>query len=211
MALKYGDRVWETTATTGTGTYALGGAKTGYQAFSSVCSNTDTCYYAATDGTSWEVGLGTWATGNNLARTTVISSSNSNNAVSWSAGSKDIFLDIPAYAIFNIRATTFGETPINLGSLTGTINVDLSTGTFFYGTVTGTTTITITNPPASGIVAGFTLELTNPGSQTITWTNGKWPGGAAPAFTSSGVDIIGGYTRDGGSTIRYALSEKDSK
>lgn len=97
MALKYGDRVQETVTTTGTGTYSLGGAVTGYQTFSSVLSNSDTCYYAATDGTNWEVGKGTYtSSGNTLARTTILASSNSGSAVSWSAGTKNIWLDIPA-------------------------------------------------------------------------------------------------------------------
>ncbi len=104
------------------------------------------------------------------------------------------------------------ESVVNLGSaLTGTVNIDLSTGSYFYGTLTGTTTFTVTNPPASGVVGSFTLELTNAGAQTITWTNGKWAGGTAATLTTAGVDILTGFTRDAGSTVRYALAEKDSK
>lgn len=99
MTMQWGDRVQETFTTTGTGTISLGGAVTGYQAFSSVCSNTDTTYYAATDGTNWEVGLGTYSTsGNTLARTTILASSNSGSAVSWGAGTKNIWQDVPAVA-----------------------------------------------------------------------------------------------------------------
>jgi hypothetical protein len=97
MALQYGDRIQETFTTTGTGTISLGGAVIGYQAFSAVCSNSDTAYYAATDGTNWEVGLGTYTTsGNTLARTTILASSNAGSAVSWGAGTKNIWLDYPA-------------------------------------------------------------------------------------------------------------------
>lgn len=100
MAFKYGDRVQETFSTTGTGTISLAGAATGYQTFSSVLSNGDTCYYAATDGTNWEVGLGTYASGGNtLARTTVLNSSNSGAAVNWLSGVKNIWLDLPAAAL----------------------------------------------------------------------------------------------------------------
>lgn len=91
MALQRADRVQETSTTTGTGTYALGGAVAGYQAFSAPCANNDFIEYCATDGTNWEVGLGQWTTGNNLARITIYASSNSNAAVSWGAGSKNIF------------------------------------------------------------------------------------------------------------------------
>lgn len=95
----YVDRVQETTTTSGTGTYTLNGATTGYQAFSAV-GNGNTAYYSITDGTNWEVGLGTYTlSGTTLARTSILSSSNSNSAVSWSAGVKYIWLDTPAAAI----------------------------------------------------------------------------------------------------------------
>jgi hypothetical protein len=96
MALVVADRVQETTNTTGTGTYTLAGAKTGFQSFAAVGDN-NTTYYACTDGTDYEVGIGTYtATGTTLARTTIIESSNSDLAVSWGAGSKDIFVTLPA-------------------------------------------------------------------------------------------------------------------
>ena len=97
MAFVVADRVNESTTTTGTGSYALGGAVAGFQTFSAAVSNGDTLYYAATDDDDYEVGLGTYASsGNTLARTTVFSSSNSNNAVNWGAGTKKIFLTYPA-------------------------------------------------------------------------------------------------------------------
>lgn len=97
MTLQYVDRVQETFSTTGTGTISLGGSVTGYQAFGTACNNSDTAYYAATDGTNWEVGLGTYATsGNTFARTTIYASSNGGAAVSWAAGTKNIWLNVPA-------------------------------------------------------------------------------------------------------------------
>jgi len=96
MALVVADRVQETTTTTGTGTYTLAGAKAGFQSFAAV-GDGNTTYYACTDGTDYEVGIGTYtATGTTLARTTIIESSNSDLAVSWGAGSKDIFVTLPA-------------------------------------------------------------------------------------------------------------------
>ena len=59
MALVISDRVKETTATTGTGTYTLGGAVTGFETFASNLADGDTTYYACTDNTDFEVGLGT--------------------------------------------------------------------------------------------------------------------------------------------------------
>tara|TARA_Y100000015_G_scaffold41657_1_gene48028 strand:- start:498 stop:1148 length:651 start_codon:yes stop_codon:yes gene_type:complete len=96
MALVIADRVQETTTTTGTGTYTLAGAKDGFASFSAV-GDGNTTYYACSDGTDYEVGLGTYtASGTTLARTTVLTSSNSNNAVNWGAGDKDVFVTLPA-------------------------------------------------------------------------------------------------------------------
>lgn len=98
MAHKTGDRVKETTTTTGTGAITLAGAATGFQAFSAVCANGDTAFYCIADqsGANWEVGLGTWNTGNTLSRTTVLKSSNGGAAVNFAAGTKDVFITVPA-------------------------------------------------------------------------------------------------------------------
>ena len=102
MAFVLSDRIKETTTTTSTGTYTLGGAVSGFETFTANLSNGDTTYYCCTDGTDFEVGLGTYAsTGTKLNRTTIISSSNSNNAVSWSSGTRNIFCTLPgAKAVF---------------------------------------------------------------------------------------------------------------
>jgi hypothetical protein len=95
MSLIVADRVQETTNSTGTGAYTLGGAVAGFQAFSAVTSDTDTVYYAITDNVGFEVGLGTYSSGT-ITRTTVFSSSNSGAAVDWGTGTKNIFLTYPA-------------------------------------------------------------------------------------------------------------------
>ena len=123
MALVIKDRVKETTTTTGTGTYTLAGAETGFQAFS-VIGDGNTTYYAVTDNTDWEVGIGTYtATGTTLARTTILSSSNSDNAVDWGAGTKYIFVSQPASKANMLDAN---------GYITGTevdTHIDLNTTT----------------------------------------------------------------------------------
>ena len=99
MALKIFDRVKETTSTTGTGTITLAGAVTNFETFASNLSDGDTTYYAIVDGANnaFEVGLGTFtASGTTLARTTIIASSNSNNAVDLAAGTKEVFITVPA-------------------------------------------------------------------------------------------------------------------
>lgn len=121
MTVTYGDRVQETFTTTGTGTISLGGAVTGYQAFSAVMANAGTCYYGATDGTNWEVGLGTFASaGDTLARTTVLASSNGGSAVNWAAGTKSIWLDFPAAAANMITPSNYYSSGVS--SPTGTTN-----------------------------------------------------------------------------------------
>lgn len=100
------DRVLETTTTTGTGTLTLAGAVTGYQAFSAV-GDGNACafcvYEVDADGNpdgDWEVATGTYtASGTTLTRGTVLSSSNSNNAVTFGAGTKRVALVNPAASV----------------------------------------------------------------------------------------------------------------
>ena len=97
MALLVSDRIKETTTTTGTGTYTLAGAVTGFETFTANLSNSDTTYYCCTDNSDFEVGLGTFtSSGTTLARTTILASSNSNSAVDWSSGTRTIFCTLPA-------------------------------------------------------------------------------------------------------------------
>jgi len=99
VALTIADRVRETTTTTGTGTITLAGAITNFETFTANLSNSDTTYYSIVDNTNgaFEVGLGTFtSSGTTLARTTVIASSNSNSAVNFGAGTKEVFITIPA-------------------------------------------------------------------------------------------------------------------
>ncbi len=99
MALVINDRVKETTTTTGTGAVSLAGAVTGFETFAAGIGNSNTVYYciAHQDQAEFEVGLGTLdGDSSDLTRTTVISSSNSDSAVNFSSGTKDVFCTIPA-------------------------------------------------------------------------------------------------------------------
>src|ERR1700731_804572 len=97
MAFVLRDRVRESSTTTGTGAIALAGAAGGYQPFSAVMSIGDTTYYAIVmPGSAWETGIATYSAANTLTRTTVLESSNAGAAVSFPAGSKDVFLTQPA-------------------------------------------------------------------------------------------------------------------
>jgi hypothetical protein len=99
MALVLNDRVRETTTTTGTGAVALGGAVSGFETFAAGIGNSNTVYYAIVHRTAaeFEVGLGTLdGDSSDLTRTTVISSSNSDSAVNFASGTKDVFCTLPA-------------------------------------------------------------------------------------------------------------------
>lgn len=85
-------------------------------------------------------------------------------------------------------------------TLTGT-NIDLTLGNYFSKTISGATTLTVSNVPSSGIAVSFILDITNGGSATLTWWPGvKWTTGSSPILTTSGRDIIGFFTYDGGTT-----------
>lgn len=108
MAIIVKDRVKETTATTGTGTLTLAGAADGFQAFSVIGDGNKT-FYTITDGTDWEVGIGTYTlSGTTLSRDTILESSNSGSAVIWGVGDKDVFVTYPAEkAVDTARLYTF--------------------------------------------------------------------------------------------------------
>lgn len=134
MALVVKDRVKVSTTTTGTGTISLGSAATGYQTFS-VIGNGNTTYYtiSSATGSEFEVGIGTYTTsGNTLSRDTVLSSSNGGSLVSFSAGSKDVFVTYPAER--SVYLDSAGSYPVQ-----NTFNaLNATTATLTAGTVTTT-------------------------------------------------------------------------
>lgn len=92
------DRALETSTTQGTVTYNLAGATAGYRTLVAAAADISgaaspwTVWYLAEDSTNWEVGIGTLTDGtpDTLARTTVKRSSNSNAAVNWGPGTRNI-------------------------------------------------------------------------------------------------------------------------
>jgi hypothetical protein len=146
MALVVADRVWETTSTSGTGTLTLSGAVSGYQTFA-VIGNGNTTYYTITNGTDWEVGIGTYtSSGTTLSRDTVLSSSSGGSKITVTPGSF-VFVDYPAskavyedasdnvtgYSISGgtINGTTIGATTpssVNATTITGQTGVLRGTG-----------------------------------------------------------------------------------
>ena len=155
MALVISDRIKETSTTTGTGTLTLGGAVTGFETFTTNLSNGDTTYYCCTDNTDFEVGLGTFtSSGTTLARTTILSSSNSNNAVNWSSGTRTVFCTLPAAKTVFLDAS--GNT---------TLGADLSVGDDL--TVLGGL-VDLKSNSGSPSQIKFYCEVSNAHAQTLT-------------------------------------------
>lgn len=101
---------------------------------------------------------------------------------------------------------------VQKSSAIGASNIDLSLGNVFSKTISTTTTFTVSNVPASGSVASFILDLTNGGSATVNWWSGvKWANGLAPGLTTSGRDVLGFFTYDGGSIWNGFLLGSDMK
>ena len=181
MAL-LGDRVQETTTTTGTSTFALNGAVTGYVTFNSTFSNGDIVWYVCDDGAgNWEIGTGTVGTGT-LTRT-AFQSSNSNNLVSFSAGTKRLFCSAPyTYFLPNQTGntgkvlTTDGSTPSWTAPATGTVTaVSVASANGLAGTSSGGATPQLTlSTSVSGLVKGNGTAL----SAATAGTDYVAPGGA---------------------------------
>jgi len=160
MALVVKDRVNETSTTTGTGTFTLAGAVTGFQSFAAI-GDGNTTYYAIVlqGGSEFEVGLGTYtSSGTTLSRDTILSSSNSNNAVNFSAGTKNVFCDYPApKAVYGDATNTAYAAQIAASN--GLLMNNMTVGTTFtiptgysassVGPVTISGGVTITVPSGS--------------------------------------------------------------
>ena len=89
--------VKETSTTTGTGSYTLAGASTGFRRFQDAYTAGASTYvtYMARMGSDWEYGVGCLSANTTLARTLVVRSSNANAAVNWAAGVKTITVCAP--------------------------------------------------------------------------------------------------------------------
>lgn len=167
MALVLADRVRETTTTTGTGTISLAGPVSGFQGFSTAIGNANTTYYTIVDAATgaWEVGLGTYtASGSTLARTTVLSSSNSGALVPFGVGTKDVFVTQPAErAVYVLGAGTglaagaaaFTANGVPYADSTSTLatssNLTFNGTTLTANALTTTSTVTINGGTANGV------------------------------------------------------------
>ena len=106
MALALNDRVQQQGTANTTVSFTLTSLVTGFQSFA-VIGNGNTTYYSATDASgNWEVGIGTYSTtGPTLTRNTILSSSNSNTAVTFS-GVVNVFVTYPSSKSVNLDGSS---------------------------------------------------------------------------------------------------------
>jgi hypothetical protein len=174
MAHRVGDRIRERSTTTGTGSYTLAGAFAGFSTMASVLTvDVDTAFFFASDGTDWEVFLGTRTSATVLARTTVYASSNGGSLVNWGSGTKEVTGSVPARF-----AELLNTIEISLSSSTTPGTVDIGAAQGMVVLITGTTTITSFGTATNKVrlvrfAASLTLTrnattLNTPGNVNIT-------------------------------------------
>jgi hypothetical protein len=215
MAFITADRVKDTSTTTGTGNITVSGsAPFGYRTFSTVLSVSDTFYYAiqGQSTSEWEVGLGTYVSSNQFSRTTVLASSASGSAVSFSSGIKNVFITLPATKTFQLDPTQslvpgavlYGTGNSTVGyTAAGTVGQILTSnaaGAPTWNTVSGTGTVT--SVAVSGGSTGLTTSggpITTSGTITMAGTLAVASGGTGLTSTpANGALDIGngtGFTR----------------
>ena len=90
------DRAKETSTTTGSGNFVLGGAANGFVAISGIGSG-NTTYYTIEEGSTFEIGRGTYdGDTNSLSRDTIFASSREDDSKLDLVGDYTIFITIPA-------------------------------------------------------------------------------------------------------------------
>jgi hypothetical protein len=183
MALVLADRVQQTGTANTTVSFTLSGSVSGYQSFS-VIGNGNTTYYSATDTNgNWEAGIGTYATGGTLTRTTVLASSNSGSAVTFS-GTVNVFVTYPSERAVSTDTLAYppaigGTTPA-AGTFTTLIG---GGGSANYGQLTGGSTTNAVQFQTLGSDSNISLAFQPKGTGAIDLAAG-----------SSGVNISNGGT-----------------
>ena len=202
MALVLKDRVKVLATTTGTGTFTLGSAVSGFQDFS-VIGNGNTTYYviAAQATPDWEVGIGTYtASGTTLSRDTILESSNGGSAVNFPAGTKDVFVTYPAER--SVYLDSAGAYPVqNTFNTLNAANAVLTAGTISATPTSSTDIVNKTYVDAlvsSGVHFHTPVRVESPntaGNLNATYNNGT--SGVGATLTNAGTQaalVIDGVT-----------------
>ena len=199
MALVVNDRVKETTTTTGTGTVTLGGAVSGFDTFLAGIGNSNTTYYCIQLAAEFEVGLGTLAgDSSTLARTTVISSSNSDSAVNFSAGAKNVFCTLPASkaTVLDASGNLALAGAIDVDGITNLDVVDIDGAVDMASTlqVDGVLTTTSTQVATGGITSGSNIVSDTDSTDDLGTTGVRWANLFVDGITATDQITATGFT-----------------
>ena len=213
MALVINDRVKETSTTTGTGTFNLHGAVTGFEDFVAGIGDANTTYYAIFNQgtTEWEVGLGTVtdAAPDTLARTTIITSSNSDSAVDFSSGTKDVFCTLPASKAVYLDASDAQVGGFSSLAADGSpqLGANLDVVTYDIVSTTNRDIDIIPNGTGDVVLAADTVKVGDAAAAVTLTSNGA---GALTVTTGGTTDLIlstNSGTNSGTITITDAVNE----
>lgn len=198
------DRIKETSYTTGTGNFALNGAANGFSSFGSVYNNNDNVFYAATDGTFYEIGSGIYLSGiqNSLIRFP-FRSTNNNNKVNFGEGLKEIFVTYPAtnavYTASGIQNHSFPrDSGLAFWSSSNILNYDSS-----IVWDSGHSRLGINKSQPS-----FTIDIGGDAANSIVRSSGFYVGSSGVIFPS-GNNGDSGYT-GGAQLAHYEPNSIDS-
>lgn len=189
-------------ASSGTGTITLGAAVTGYQSFAaSGVANGEVVSYVIEDGTNWELGNGTYtSSGTTLARTQILASSNSGNAITATNNGTVFIAFLTSDLLLNANANQFtAQQNFVEVALTDAASISWNMNTQQVARVTLGGNRTLANP--TNLVSGGTYILRviqdGTGSRTLNYgTAYKWANGIAPTLSTAAnaVDILSFYS-----------------
>lgn len=192
------DRIRETTTTTGTGAYTLLGSVADHQPFNGHIPDGWVIPCAVFDGAgSWETGDYTFTAPSSLARTTVRRSSNSNNAVNWGAGTKNVIVNLSAFFaqnpdLFTLKVNALATPAAPTGTPTGTGGTIAAGNNYCkVAAVDAQGNVTVAGAESSAVVTSGSTSIIQwtcavvPGAVSYRWYCGTATGAEANYFTST--------------------------
>lgn len=201
------DRIKELSHSTGTGALRLEGAATGFSAFGDFYASGDALYYAATDGTDYEVGSGQYlpdGSNNSLVRFP-FRSTNGDGLVSFAAGVKEVYVTYPGqYAVFTASGLGPFKQPKPSGlAFWGSSQILCHDDEFVWNSSGNKLGISQPNPQ-------YALDIGGMVSHSQIQASGFLDGGSGVLF-SGGQTTLGGTVASGGRQLEpFIRNELDA-